>query len=154
MKFVKEEMGYSPVKDASSLGICRWALTCWWCHLTTILLSSLSHSLVDAFLTLLFLLLSISFSFILSDHHLAQVVQPVIHLVHLCQLLNSFSYDLLVAFALLALDLNTQLLLHLCALPTNFVVSDLCKEHIVDINTSPEDALIAHSLCWHNLNLV
>ena len=147
-------MGYSPVKDASSLRIGCRARACRWCHLTPILLGRLRHSLVDAFLALLLSLLGLSFALVLPDHHLAQVVQPVIHLVHLCQFFNSFSHDLLVALALLALDLNTQLLLHLCALPANFVVSDLRKEHIVDINTSPEDALIGHSLCWHNLNLV
>ena len=102
----------------------------------------------------MFLLLSLSFSLILTDHHLAQVVQPVIHLVHLCQLFNSFSHDLLVALALLALNLNTQLLLNLGTLPANFVVSDLRKEHVIEIHSSPEDALIAHSLCWHDFKLV
>ena len=62
--------------------------------------------MIYAILPLLLIDLLLRLSFVLPDHHLAHVLQPVIHLIHFSKFIETLRDDLCVVLALLALDLN------------------------------------------------
>ena len=109
------------------------------------------HFLIYAILPLLFIDLLLRLSFILPDHHFAHVLQPVVHFIHFSKFIETLRDDRCVVLALLALDLNLQLVLQLEALLADLIIANLSSEHFFDIHTTGQGPKIAHSLRRYNL---
>ena len=112
------------------------------------------HFLIYAILPLLLIDLLLRLSFVLSDHHLAHVLQPVVHFIHFSKFIETLRDDLCVVLALLALDLNLQLVLQLEALLADLIIANLFSEHVFDIDATGQGPKIAHSLGRYDLELV
>ena len=112
------------------------------------------HFLINTILTFLLFDLLFCLSFVLPDHHLAHVLEPVIHFVHFSKFIESLRNNLFVVLALLSLDLDLQLGLQLEALLANLIITNLSAEHVIDIYAAGQGPKIAHALGRYDLQLV
>ena len=109
------------------------------------------HFLIYAILPLLLIDLLLGLPFVLPDHHLAHVLQPVIHFIHFSKFIETLRDDLCVVLALLSFDLNLQLVLQLEALLADLIIANLSSEHVFDIHATGQGPKIAHSLGRYDL---
>ena len=112
------------------------------------------HFLIYAIFPFLSLHLLLRLFFVLPDHHLAHVLQPVIHFVHFSKFIETLRDNLCVVLALLSLELNLQFILQLEALLADLVIANLSSEHVFDIYASGQGPKVAHSLGRYNLQFV